>query len=246
MMSLLFNMLLRFAIAFLPRNKHLLISWLQSPPAVILEPKKLKSATASPFPPSICHLVMGLYAMINAKFFNAKFQPSLFTLLFYPLKRPFRSSSLPLEWYHLHIWGCRYFSWQSLFQLVIDPDLHFKPGNNIQPWCTPFPILNQSVVPCLVLTVASWPTYRFLRRQVRWSGTPVSKNFPLSAVTHTIKGFSVVNEAEVDISLELPCLLHDPMNVDNLISCSSAFSKSSLYIWKFSVYVLLKSRLERF
>ena len=103
MMSLLFNMLLRFAIAFLPRNKHLLISWLQSPPAVILEPKKLKSATASPFRPSICHLVMGLYAMINAKFFNAKFQPSLFTLLFYPLKRPFRSSSLPLEWYHLHI-----------------------------------------------------------------------------------------------------------------------------------------------
>ena len=49
-----------------------------------------------------------------------------------------------------------------------------KQGNNIQPWCTPFPILNQSVVPCPVLTVASWPAYRFLRRQVRWSVIPIS------------------------------------------------------------------------
>ena len=58
-MSLLFNMLSRFVIAFLPRSKHLLISWLQSPSAVILEPKKRKSVTASPFSPSICHEVMG-------------------------------------------------------------------------------------------------------------------------------------------------------------------------------------------
>jgi len=49
-----------------------------------------------------------------------------------------------------------------------------KQGDNIQPWCTPFPIWNQSVVPCLVLTIAYWPVYRFLRRQVRWSGTPTS------------------------------------------------------------------------
>ena len=49
-----------------------------------------------------------------------------------------------------------------------------KQGNNIQPWCTPFPIWNQSVGPCPVLTVASWPTYRFLKRQVRWSGIPIS------------------------------------------------------------------------
>ena len=104
----------------------------------------------------------------------------------------------------------------------------------------------EPVVPCLVLTVASWPTFRFLRRQGRWSGTPIAKNFPLSIVTHTIKGFSVVNEAKVDVFLELPCLLHDPTNVGNLISCSSACSKPSLYIWKFLVYVLLKSRLERF
>ena len=49
-----------------------------------------------------------------------------------------------------------------------------KQGDNIQPWCTPFPIGNQSVVPCPVLTVASWPAYRFLRRKVRWSGIPIS------------------------------------------------------------------------
>ena len=49
-----------------------------------------------------------------------------------------------------------------------------KQGDNIQPWRTPFPILNQSAVPCPVLTVASWPAYRFLRRQVRWSGIPIS------------------------------------------------------------------------
>ena len=49
-----------------------------------------------------------------------------------------------------------------------------KQGNNIQPWCTPFPNWNQSIVPCVALTVASWPAYRYLRRQVRWSGIPIS------------------------------------------------------------------------
>ena len=54
-----------------------------------------------------------------------------------------------------------------------------KEGDNIQPWCTPFPIWNQSVVPCPFLSVASWPAYRFLRRQVRWSGIPILQNFPV-------------------------------------------------------------------
>ena len=63
-MSLLFNMLSRLVITFLPRSKHLLISWLQSPSAVILEPRKIKSATVSTVSPSICHEVMGLAAMI--------------------------------------------------------------------------------------------------------------------------------------------------------------------------------------
>ena len=63
-MSLFFNMLSRLVITFLPRNKHLLISWLQSPFAVILEPKKIKSDTVSTVPPSICHELMGPDAMI--------------------------------------------------------------------------------------------------------------------------------------------------------------------------------------
>ena len=63
-MSQLFNMLSRLVIAFLPKRKHLLISWLQSPFAVLLEPKNMNSVTVSTFPPSICHEVMGLDAMI--------------------------------------------------------------------------------------------------------------------------------------------------------------------------------------
>ena len=72
------------------------------------------------------------------------------------------------------------------------------------------------------------------------------KNFPQFVVIHTVKGFSVINKAEVDVFLELSCFFDDLMDVDNLISGSSAFSKSSLYIWKFSVHVLLKPCLENF
>ena len=123
-----------------------------------------------------------------------------------------------------------------------------KQGGTIQPWRTPFPIWNQSVVPCPVLTVASWPAYRFLRRQVRWSGIPISflKNFPQFIVIHTVKGFSIVSEAEVDIFLEFSWLFYEPVDFGNLICGSSAFSKSSLYIWKFSVHELLKPSLEDF
>ena len=65
-------------------------------------------------------------------------------------------------------------------------------------------------------------------------------------VIHTVKGLSVVNEAEVDAFLEFLCFLYDPTNVGNLLSDSSAFSKSNLYIWKFSVHVLLKPSLKDF
>ena len=65
-------------------------------------------------------------------------------------------------------------------------------------------------------------------------------------VIHTVKDFSIVDEAEVDVFLELSCLPYDPMHVGNMISGSSAFSKSSLNIWKFTVHVLLKPGLENF
>ena len=72
------------------------------------------------------------------------------------------------------------------------------------------------------------------------------KNFPQSAVIHTVKGFGIVNEAEIDVFLELSCFFHDPADVGILISGSSAFSKTSLNIWKFMVHVLLKPGLENF
>ena len=81
-MSLLFNILSRLVIAFLPRSKCLLISWLQSPSAVILEPKKINSLTVSIVFPSICHEVMGLDAMIFV-FLNVEFQARFFNLLFH-------------------------------------------------------------------------------------------------------------------------------------------------------------------
>ena len=119
-----------------------------------------------------------------------------------------------------------------------------KQGYNMQPWHTPFPIWNQSVGPCPVLTVASWPAYRFLRRQVRWSGISISKNFPQFVVIYTVKSFGILNKAEVDVFLELSCFFYDPTDVGSLISGSSAFSKSSLNIWKSMVHVLLKPGLE--
>ena len=72
------------------------------------------------------------------------------------------------------------------------------------------------------------------------------KNFPQIVMIHTVKGFGLVNKAEVDVLLELSCFFDDPMDVGNLISGSSAFSKSSLNIWNFTVHVLLKPGLENF
>ena len=121
-----------------------------------------------------------------------------------------------------------------------------KQGDNMQPWCIPFLIWNQSVVPCPVLTVASWPTCRFLRRQVRWSGIPVSLRIFLFVVIHTVKGFGMVTKTEIHVFMELSSFFNDPADVGNLISGSSAFSKSSWNIWKYSVHVLLKPGVENF
>ena len=72
------------------------------------------------------------------------------------------------------------------------------------------------------------------------------KNFPEFVVIHTVKGFGIVNKEEVDVFLELSCFFDDPTDVGNLISGSSAFSKSSLNIWKFTIPILLKPGLENF
>ena len=72
------------------------------------------------------------------------------------------------------------------------------------------------------------------------------QNFPHFIVIHTVKGFGIVNKVEIDVFLELSCFFYDPVDVGSLISGSSAFSKSSLNIWKFSVHILLKPSLENF
>ena len=74
----------------------------------------------------------------------------------------------------------------------------------------------------------------------------LSKNFPQFVVIHTVKGFSAVNKIEVDVFLEFPCFSYDTMDIGNLISGSSAFSKFSLYIWMSLVHVLLKPGLKDF
>ena len=79
--------------------------------------------------------------------------------------------------------------------------------------------------------------------QVVWY-SHLFQNFPQFIVIHTVKGFGIVNKAEIDVFLELSCFSHDPADVGNLISGSSAFSKTSLNVWKFTVHVLLKPGLE--
>ena len=121
-----------------------------------------------------------------------------------------------------------------------------KQDDNIQPWCTSFPIWNQSAVPCLVLTVASWSDTDISEGRSGGWYSHHFKNFPQFVVIHTVKGFGLVNKAGVGVFQEHSCFYDDPMDVGNLFSVSSAFSKSSLNIWKFTVHVLLKPGLENF
>ena len=95
-----------------------------------------------------------------------------------------------------------------------------------------------------ILTVVSWLAFRFLRRQVRWSGIPISLRIFQFLVIHTVKGFSIVNKA--DVFLKFPSFLYDPTSDGNLLSCSSASPKPSLYVCKFSVHILLKPKLKDF
>ena len=120
-----------------------------------------------------------------------------------------------------------------------------KQGDNIQHCHTPFPVWNQSVVSCLVLT-CFLTCIQISQEEGKVWYYHLLKNFPQFIVIYTVKGFGVVNKAEVDVFLEFSCFFYDPMDVGNLISGSFAFSESSLNIWKFSVHVLLKPALENF
>ena len=184
-MSLLFNMLSRLVIIFLPRSKCLLISWLQSPSAVILEPKKVKK---------VCHRFHCFPIYLpwsdgtrchNLRFWMLSFKPTFSLSSFNFIKRLFSSSLLSA----IRVVSSAYLRLLIFLPTILIPAFDSsipvflmmysayklnKQGDNIQPWCTPFPIRNQSVIPCLILTVAYWPAYWFLKRQVRWSGIPIS------------------------------------------------------------------------
>ena len=173
-------MLSMLVITFLPRSKHLLISWLQSPSAVILEPKKI-----------VCHcfhcftIYLPWSDATILVFWMLSFKPT-FSLSFTFIKRPYSSSLLSA----IRVVSSVYLRWLIFLPAILIPPAWVssspaflmmysagklnKQSDNIQPWCTPFPILNQSVVPCPVLTVASSPACRFLRSQVGWSDIPIS------------------------------------------------------------------------
>ena len=119
-----------------------------------------------------------------------------------------------------------------------------KQGDNIQHWHTPFPIWKQSVVLCTVLTIASWPAYRFLRRQVRWSVFQSLEEFSTVCCDPHSQRLWCSQWSRSRFFLEFSCFFDDPVDIGNLISDSSVFSKSGLYIWKFMGHVLLKLRLE--
>ena len=182
-MSLLFNMLSRLVVVFLPRSKHPLISWLQWP-SVVIGAQENKSLSLFPLFPHLFAEVMGLGAMVLV-FWMLSFKPAFLLSSFTFIKRLFCSSLLSSirvvssAYLRLLIFlpailipACA--SSRPSFLLMYSAYKLNKQGNNIQPWHTPFPIWNQSVVSCPVLTVAFWPAYRFLRRQVRWSGIPIS------------------------------------------------------------------------
>ena len=174
-------------------------------------------------------------------FLNGEFQPDVSLSSFTFIKGPFSSFSLfairvvssaylRLLIFLLEIFipVCASSSWA--FLMMYSAYKLSNQGDNIQPWHTPFLIWNQSAVPRSVLAVASWCAYRFLRRQIRWYGIPISVSFPQFVVIHTVKAFCKVDEAEVGVFLQFSCFFYDPEDVGNLISGSSAFSKSSLNI----------------
>ena len=244
----------RLVIDFLQTSKHLLISWLQSSFAVVLELPKIKSLTVSIVSPSIA--MKWWDQMPWSSFCECEFKPDVSLSSFTLIKRLVSISScsamrvVSSAYLRLLIFlpatmipVCASSSW-TFHKMWSAYNLN-KQGDRIQPLITPFLIWNQSAVPCSALTVASWRAYRFLRRQVRWSGIPISVSFLQFVVIHTVKRFCMVSKAEVGVFLEFSCFFYDPTNVDNLIFGSSAFSKSSLTIWNFTVYVLFKTCLQK-
>ena len=185
---------------------------------MILESKKIKAVTISIVSPSICHEVMGPDAMtfvsecwVLSQLFHSPRSPSLRVSSSSLLSaiRVLSYTYLRLLIFFLAILIPACASSSLVFWMIYSEYKLNNQGDNIQPWHTPFPIWNQYIVSCLVLSTASWPAYRFCRRQVRWCGIPISWRIFEFVVIHTVTGFGIVNEAEVDVLLEFSCFFYD-------------------------------------
>ena len=184
---------------------------------------------------------MGPDALILV-FWMLSFKPTFSLSSFTFIKRLFSSSSLSaIGWYHLHIWGYWYFSQKSWFQLVLPPAQHFS-------WCTlQISYTSRVTIYSLDVLLFLFGTSLLFHVQfylllpdlhIDFSGGrsgglvfPSLSNFPQFIVIHTVKGFGIVNKAEIDVFfLELSCFFDDTADVANLIYGSSAFSKTSLNI----------------
>ena len=157
----------------------------------------------------------------DIRFWMLSFKPAFSLSFFIFIKRLFSSSLLSairvlsytylrLLIFYLAILIPACASSSLAFHMICSAYKLNKQGDNIQPWHTPFPIWNQYVVSCPVLTTASWPAYRFCRRQVRWYGIPISWRIFQFVVIHRVTGFGIVNEAVVDVLLEFSCFFYDP------------------------------------
>ena len=185
----------RFVIVIFPRSKHLLISYLQSQFAVILEHEKMKSVTVCIVSLSICKDKIGPDAMIFI-FKILSFKPAFSLSSFTFIKRIFCSS----------LFAIRVVSSEYLRLLILLPGILIsdcassslafcmnfeqklsKQGDSRQPCCNLFPILNQSYAPCLVLTVDSLSVYSVHRRQIRWSDIPISLNAEFQRISRRHK-----------------------------------------------------------
>ena len=252
--SLLFNMLSGFVLAFLPRSMCLLILWLQSLSAVILESKKIKSFTHSIVSPSICHKVMGPVAVILV-FWMLSFKPTFSLSSFTFIKRLFSSSLsairaassayLKLWIFLLAILIPAHYSSSLTFFMMYSAYKLSKQGDDIQPWHTPFPILNQSAFPNPILTCCFLTCIQVSQETNKVvSYSQLFKNFPQPVVIHIVKGFSILNEAESMFFRKSLAffIIQWILAIWSLVWSS----KSSLHIWQFSVYGLLKPGLKDF
>ena len=241
--SLLFNTLSEFVIILFPRSKGLLISWLQSPFTVIFGAQENKLCYRFHFFPHL--FALKWWAWISRSSF---FECWVLRKLFHSLSSSWRGSLIPLcSLSTIRVVSSAYLrlllflpavlilTWalsNLAFHMMLSAYKLNKQDDNIQPWHNPFPILNHSVFPYMVLTAASWPANRFLRRQISCFVIPISLRIVQFLIIDKVKDLSIVNEAEWDFFffLEFPCL--------NLFAHVCVWYTCRVYKWKYIFKIL--------